>query len=168
MLVFLHHSFLRHTVVTSRGQGSHISPGAESPQVRRITAGGAEKSQKCHKQFPKYRKFASEGAQVQKRGRHACFLPRAPCNLVTPLLRQASIWPCETLEYQGTIEPCKLLKLICWLILKKFVATSKRLFFYDLLTICVSGKTNHHYQRSTFLIKRCLIAVLVRNMIFFN
>jgi len=34
--------------------------GAESLQGRRITAGGAEKSQQCHKYFLQYSKFAFE------------------------------------------------------------------------------------------------------------
>jgi len=73
--------------------------GAESLLGRRITAGGAEKSQQCHKYFLQYSKFAFErtpvrpwgrqtstmGAPVRPRGRQTLFLPRAPSNLVTPL-----------------------------------------------------------------------------------
>jgi len=35
--------------------------------------------------------------------------------------------------------------LTCWLLIKKFVATSNRLFFHDFLIIFVRGKTDHHY-----------------------
>jgi len=41
---------------------------------------------KSHKHFLQYSKFASERAQVRTQGRQICFLPRAPSNLVTPLL----------------------------------------------------------------------------------
>jgi len=34
--------------------------------------------------------------------------------------------------------------LTCWLLLQKFVATSNRLFFYDLLIIFVRGRTDHN------------------------
>jgi len=53
-----------------RGRG-HNFPSAKSlwgrrmPPGRRITAGGAEESQKFHKHFLQYSKFASERAQVQ-------------------------------------------------------------------------------------------------------
>ena len=50
-----------------------------------ITAGGAVKSQQCHKYFPQYSTFASERPQVRTWGRQTCFLPRAPANLITPL-----------------------------------------------------------------------------------
>jgi len=40
-----------------------------------MTAGGAEKSQRCHKHFLQYSKFASERPQVRKWGRQTCFLP---------------------------------------------------------------------------------------------
>jgi len=33
------------------GQGGHNSPGAESLWGRRMTVGGADKSQQCHKYF---------------------------------------------------------------------------------------------------------------------
>ena len=59
--------------------------GAESLLGRRITAGGAEKSQQCHKYFLQYSKFAFERTPVRPWGRQTLFLPRAPSNLVTPL-----------------------------------------------------------------------------------
>jgi len=40
--------------------------------------------------------------------------------------------------------------LMCWFLLKKFVATSNRLLFYNLLILFVRDETDHHYQRSTF------------------
>jgi len=66
--------------------------GAELLQGRRMTAGGAEKSQQCHKYFLQYSKFAFErtqicswgrqtstmGAPVRPRRRRICFFPRAP------------------------------------------------------------------------------------------
>ena len=39
--------------------------GAESLQERRITVGGAEKSQQCHKYFLQYSKFAFETTQIR-------------------------------------------------------------------------------------------------------
>jgi len=53
---------------------------------RRITGVAAEKSQQCQKYFPQCIKFAFERAQVPLWGRQTSFLPRAPSNLVTPLL----------------------------------------------------------------------------------
>jgi len=47
--------------VTREGKGSQF-PG------RRITAGGAKKSQQCHKYFRQYSTFASEKHQVRTRG----------------------------------------------------------------------------------------------------
>jgi len=47
--------------------------------------GGAEKYQKCHKQFFHYSKFTSKRAQVRTWGCQTCFFPRALSNLVTPL-----------------------------------------------------------------------------------
>jgi len=52
---------------------------------RKMTAGGAGKSQQCHKCILQYSKFASERSQVRTWGRQTCFLPRAPFNLITPL-----------------------------------------------------------------------------------
>jgi len=71
-------------VVTSGCKGSN-SPGAESPWGRRMTAGGAEDIQQCHKYFLQYSQFASIRLQIQIWGSQSCFLPRAPSNLVTPL-----------------------------------------------------------------------------------
>jgi len=59
--------------------------GADMLLGRRMTAGGAEKSQQCHKYFLQYSKFSFERTPVRPRGRQICFLPRAPSNLVTPL-----------------------------------------------------------------------------------
>jgi len=38
--------------------------GAETLQGRRITAGGAKKSQQCHKYFLQYSKFVLERTQI--------------------------------------------------------------------------------------------------------
>jgi len=52
------------------GKGTTITPapihygGAKSLQGRPITAGGAEKSQQCHKYFLQYSKFAFERTQI--------------------------------------------------------------------------------------------------------
>ena len=67
------------------GKGGTIPPGAKSLWGRRITEGGAEKSQQCHKYFLQYSTFASERPQVRTWGRLSCFLSRAPSNLVTTL-----------------------------------------------------------------------------------
>jgi len=61
--------------------------------------------------------------------------------------------PIENLEplIVGTVEPCKPLKrsireiLTCWLLLKMFVVTSNRVFFFDPLIIFVRSKTDHYY-----------------------
>ena len=66
------------------GPASHYG-GAKSLRVRRMAAGSAEKSQQCHKYFLEYSTFASERPQFRTVGRQTCFLPLAPCNLVTPL-----------------------------------------------------------------------------------
>jgi len=56
--------------VTKGGKGGTIprAPihygGAESLQGRRITAGGAEKSQQCHKYFLQYSKSTFERTQI--------------------------------------------------------------------------------------------------------
>jgi len=39
-------------------------------------------------------KFASERLKVRAWGRQTCFLPRAPCNLVTPL----DTFPCYLID----------------------------------------------------------------------
>jgi len=49
---------------------------------------GAAKTQQCHKYFLQHSIFASERPQVRTWGRQTCFLPRAPSNLVTPLLER--------------------------------------------------------------------------------
>jgi len=51
-----------------------------------MTAEGTEKSQQCHKYFVQYSKFAAERPQVRTGGWQTFFLPRAPSDLVTPLL----------------------------------------------------------------------------------
>ena len=91
--------------VTRGGKGGTILRalihygGAESLQGRWITAGGAEKSQQCHKYFLQYSKFVFERTQIWPKGRQTstmgapvrpgvsriCFVPRAPYSLVTPL-----------------------------------------------------------------------------------
>ena len=52
---------------------------------QQIAAGGAEKSQQCHKYFLQYSKFASERTQFRSWGRQTCFLPRTPSNHIIPL-----------------------------------------------------------------------------------
>jgi len=80
------HLFIN-SYVTSRG----VTRGAQFPG-RRITVRGAEwlrgteKSRQYHKQFLQYSTSASERPQVYTWGRQTCFLPRAPSNLVTPLV----------------------------------------------------------------------------------
>jgi len=69
--------------VTSGARGSNY-PGAESLR------GDVENSQKCHKYFLQYSKFASIRPQIQTWGRQICFLPRTPSNLVTPLVSYRS------------------------------------------------------------------------------
>jgi len=61
------------------------SLGAESLWGRWMAAGIAKKWQQCHKCFPQYSAFPSERPQVRTWGRHTCFLPQVPSNLVTPL-----------------------------------------------------------------------------------
>ena len=51
--------------------------GDESLRGSRITAGGAENSQQCHKYFLKYSKFSSERPQVRTRGAKLAFPPSA-------------------------------------------------------------------------------------------
>jgi len=96
-----------------------------------MTAGGAEKSQQCHKYFLQYSTFTSERPQFRTWGRQTCFLPRAPSNLVTPLLTRSS-----------------------W---NKFVSaihapTAFRMVFYTLLLFLRSTlllNRNKHIQRRT-------------------
>jgi len=70
--------------VTRGGRGAKF-PGAELVWRRRMAAGG-KKSHQCHKYSLQYRTFASERPQSRTRERQTCFLPRAPSNLVRPLL----------------------------------------------------------------------------------
>jgi len=71
-----------------------LLPGAKSLWGRR-------KSQPYHKCFLQYSIFASERSQVRTWGRQTCFLPRAPSNLVTPLLHwhgsipETGFWLCK-------------------------------------------------------------------------
>ena len=73
--------------VVSRG----VTRGTQFPW-RRITIGAAnhcrdaETPKKCHKNFLHNSKFPFERGQVRTWGRQTCFLPRAPSNLVTPLV----------------------------------------------------------------------------------
>ena len=62
--------------------------GAESLRGSRMTAEGEEKTQQCHKHFLQYSAFASDRFQVRAWACETCFLPRAPSNLVTPVLVQ--------------------------------------------------------------------------------
>jgi len=101
-----------HSGVTRREQGGHNSPGANSLWGCWITAGAPNycgsrlKVPTVSKYFLQHSKFAFERAQVQTwrrqtstmgatvrpQGRQTCFLPRAPCNLVTTLgTRQVTI-----------------------------------------------------------------------------
>jgi len=68
--------------------GRGVTRGTKGVQFtgRRMTAGDAAKSQQYHKYFIQDSASASERPPVQTWGRQACFLPRAPPNLVTPLL----------------------------------------------------------------------------------
>jgi len=72
-----HEKFLR----TPLGEGAQF-PG------RRMTAGSAAKSQQYQQHFLQYITSASKRRQVQTWGRQACFLTRAPPNVVTPLLER--------------------------------------------------------------------------------
>jgi len=65
----------------TRGERGHNSQSAESLTGRQITVGGAEKTQQYHKHF-----LTSERPYVRTWERQMCFLPRAPSNLVTPLI----------------------------------------------------------------------------------
>jgi len=71
---------------TRRSQGRNVGERGTQFPGRRITAGGAEKSQQCHKYCLQYSTVASERPQARTWGRQTCFLPRAPSNLVTPLV----------------------------------------------------------------------------------
>ena len=60
--------------------------GTKSLREHRMAAWGTKKSKQCRKQFLQYNTFASERRRVRTQGGQTCFLPRAPSNLVTPLL----------------------------------------------------------------------------------
>jgi len=89
----------------SRGARGAQFPGRRVTMVapnhcwgRWMAAGGAKKSQQCHKYFLQYSRptFASERPQFRTRWRQTCFLPLAPSNLVTTWLVRAP--PCADLE----------------------------------------------------------------------
>jgi len=67
----------------TRGEGGHNSSGAESLWERRMTAGGAEKSQQCHKYFFQYSCFRK--TSNSNMGAPNLLLAPTPSNLVTPL-----------------------------------------------------------------------------------
>jgi len=69
-----------------------------------------------------------------------------------------------------TAETFKMIReiLTCLLLLKEFVFTSNRLFFYSLLIIFVKAKRHHHINVGHFFRKRCLVAFSVPNLIVFN
>jgi len=48
-------------------------------------------SQQCHKYFLQCSTFASKRPQLRTWGRHTCFLPRAPSNLVTPCMQHVGV-----------------------------------------------------------------------------
>jgi len=77
-------------VARGRARGRSY-PSAESLWRPQIIAGGAEKSQQCHKYFLQYSTFASERPLVRTWGRQTCFLPVAPFNLATPLMTELGI-----------------------------------------------------------------------------
>jgi len=68
-----------------------------------------------------------------------------------------------------TAETFKVIKeiLTCWLLLKEFVVTSNRLFFYDLLIILVKAKMDH-INVVHFLKKPCLVVFSFRNLLVCN
>jgi len=70
----------------NEGERGAQFPGTGSLWGHRITAGDAETSQHRHKYYLQYRTFASVRLPVRTWGHQSCFLPRAPSNLVTPLL----------------------------------------------------------------------------------
>ena len=64
------------------GKGAQFPGGRVTMRVQNH-CGGAKKSQQCHKYFLQYSKFQYGKSNM---GRQTCFLPRAPSNLVTPLV----------------------------------------------------------------------------------
>jgi len=71
---------------TIQGPNERIPLAPKSLLGRRMTAGGAENSQQCHKYFLQYNKFPSRRPQIHIWGRQIWFLPRTSCNLVAPLV----------------------------------------------------------------------------------
>jgi len=69
-----------------------------------------------------------------------------------------------------TAENFKVIReiLTCCLLLREFVFTSNRFFFYNPLIIFVRAKTAHHINLVHFFKKCCLVAFSVRNLIVFN
>jgi len=76
--------YVTNTTIPCRGVMSGFKGGA-IPRAPN-DCGGAENPQQCHKHFLQYSKFPSIRPQMQLWGRQICFLPRAPSNLVTPLV----------------------------------------------------------------------------------
>ena len=70
--------------IMARGVTNGVK-GAPFPGCR-VTVGGTEKSQQCHKCFLQYSAFASERPQFRTREHQTCFLPQAPSNLVASLV----------------------------------------------------------------------------------
>ena len=74
------------------GQGRHNSPGAESLRGahhgggREMTAGDEKKSQQCHKYLLQYSTLLQKDLRFEHRGDKLASCPRAPSNLVTPLI----------------------------------------------------------------------------------
>ena len=71
-----------HSIIGCCEVDKHSSGLLLKPEAR-----GADKTQQCHKYCLQYSIFASERSQVRTWGRQTCFLPRAPSNLVTALIR---------------------------------------------------------------------------------
>jgi len=74
-----------HRAVTKGGKRGTTPQTPNHGRSCRITAQAAEKSQQCHKYLLQYSALASDRPQVRTWGRQACFLPRAPSKLVTPM-----------------------------------------------------------------------------------
>jgi len=81
----------------------------------------SEKSQQCHKYFLQHSTFTSERLQVRTWECQTCFLPRAPSNLVTPLVFVSSISKIFLLTKKLRITKCfrliKTWKPFYWVII---------------------------------------------------
>jgi len=73
------------------GKVAHL-PGRQITIGTPNHCGGRRKYQQYHKCFLQYSIIASERSHVRTWGRQTCFLPRAPSNLVTPLLHWQHTW----------------------------------------------------------------------------